>query len=367
MTGEKEFPKRAFSPLLRGLWRRAAGARRQGICIGGYAGCGNLGDDAILQAYLNGLRDRRETRPVVVLSGSPRRDSKRFGVRCVSRRNPLAILAVFLQCEEFLCGGGSLLQNVTGERSLLYYLFLLRTARALGCRPSLLAAGIGPIEGEKARERLLSALRLCERVEVRDSDSQRFLLSLGVERYRLRLVPDPAQELAAPPPERLSFLLSENGIATGTRYLCAVLRPADPTLPLSPLTVAASIRTVCEKHGLLPVFLVFDSHRDAAVTHEVCKRTNGRIIRLREASDALAVLSGAEFTLAMRFHALVLSHSVGTPALGLSHSLSETKLESFCRSVSFPHLRLPEVSIVSLALELEDALGKKEDFRGENS
>lgn len=358
MTDRQDLPRRPFSIGFLSLLKRAAGARRRGICIGGYAGCGNLGDDAILQGYLLGLREQKDPRPIVVLSGSPRRDSRRFGVRCISRRNPFAILAAFLRCEEFLCGGGSLLQNATGNLSLFYYLFLIRVAHALGCRPSLLAAGIGPIHGERQWARLRSALRLCERVEVRDADSHRLLLNLGVERHRLKQVADPAQALPTPPPERLAFLLSENGISSSTDYFCAILRPTDPDFPLSPLKLSASIRAFSERCDLLPVFLVFDPRLDSRLTQQICTRTGGKIIRLREVSDALAILSGAKLTVAMRFHALLLSSSVGTPALGISHSVDEQKIESLCRSASFPHLRLPEVGIVALTIALEELYRK---------
>ena len=115
--------KRARSWALRGR-----GGYEGSVCIGGYAGCGNLGDDAILQGYLekraaDGTRGR-----VTVLAGHPRRSSRRFGVRCVGRKNPIAVLWALLSSESLLCGGGSLLQNATGDLSLYYYLALVRCA-----------------------------------------------------------------------------------------------------------------------------------------------------------------------------------------------------------------------------------------------
>ncbi len=361
MTDQKNPPRLPFGSRILSRFKRAIRARRRGICIGGYAGCGNLGDDAILLAYLDERRRQERPSPITVLSGNPTRDSRRFGVKCVSRRNPFAILAAFLRCEEFLCGGGSLLQNATGNLSLSYYLFLIRAAHALGCRPSLLAAGIGPIRGEKQWARLLSTLRLCRRVEVRDADSHRLLLNMGIDRYRLRLVSDPASALPAPPPERRSFLLAENGIREDEDYFCVILRPVDRALSLAPLTLAASVRAFAERRGLLPIYLLFDEKQDLRLTQHLRAKTGGKILRLREPADALAILSGARLTVAMRYHALVLSHAVGTPAIGISHSLDEGKLESFCRSVSFPHVRLPEESIVSLTLALE----REKDLGGE--
>ena len=114
--------------------------RRFDPSIGGYAGSGNMGDDAILQGYLEGLT-AEEKRRTVVLSGSPRWDGRRFGVRCVGRMRILSVALCMLRSDAFFLGGGSLLQNGTGNLSLLYYLGLLRLARFCSCKTEILAGG----------------------------------------------------------------------------------------------------------------------------------------------------------------------------------------------------------------------------------
>ena len=81
--------------------------RKYDLCIGGYAGCGNLGDDAILEGYLASLSAEQRKFRTVILTGRPRRDGRRFGVRCVGRKNLFSIFRCFLQSKVFVCGGGS--------------------------------------------------------------------------------------------------------------------------------------------------------------------------------------------------------------------------------------------------------------------
>ena len=396
------------------LLRRLAGARPGTVCIGGYAGCGNIGDDAILQGFLarvtsegmprvvrrgadafpqdsyrtachssgskplsgNASTEQQSSsacactdpphgpnllRRFTVLSGAPKRDARRFGVRCVNRKNPVSLLLAFLRSEYFLCGGGSLLQNATGHLSLCYYLGLLRMARLCGCRTALLSAGIGPLHGELAQQAVARELNHCVQVNLRDHDSLRSLSALGVRRELLSLSPDPAFFMPTPPPSRLPFLLREAGIPLHTGYFCVALHAPCGSSPDLMRVIKASLRHIAEAHSLLPVFLLFDTKADGYPSARISEAVGGRVLHLREASDAVAVISGARFLFSMRLHALIFSVIACTPALALSVSAYETKLASFARSAGIPHLHSP--SIVTLVDELERLMTNRDKIR----
>ena len=394
------------------LLRRLVGAKPGTVCVGGYAGCGNIGDDAILQGFLSRVTSEGMPRVVrcgtdtfpqdayrtachssgskplsgnapaeqqsssacavpphgpnllrrfTVLSGAPKRDARRFGVRCVNRKNPVSLLLAFLRSEYFLCGGGSLLQNATGNLSLCYYLGLLRMARLCGCHTALLSAGIGPLHGELAQQAVARELNHCVQVNLRDHDSLRSLSALGVRRELLSLSPDPALFMPTPPPSRLPFLLREAGIPLQAGYFCVVLHAPCESSPELMRVIKASIRHIAEVHGLLPVFLLFDTKADGYPSAHISKAVDGKVLHLREASDAVAVISGARFLFAMRLHALIFSVIACTPALALSVSAYETKLASFARSAGIPHLHSP--SIVTLVDEMERLMINRDKIR----
>ncbi len=323
--------------------------RRFDRCIGGYAGCGNLGDDAILQAYLEKL-SRAERRKTVVLSGDPRRDSRRFGVKCVGRKDLFAVAVCFLRSERFLCGGGSLLQNGTGDLSLSYYLGLLWLARICGCKTEILAGGIGPIRGERAEKAVVRELQKCRRIGLRDENSRRWLEERGIPKETMTVEEDPALRLRQPDGMRTLYLKKEAGIPLDRPYVCVVLRSGDGGCLQA---VADALKRLAAEDGLMPVFLVFDRAQDAEITRTVCKNTGGITVKLREAVDGLAMISGCACLLSMRLHGLIFAASVGVPAVGISPTEDEPKLASFCHAHGIPHFTPSQLNVEKVVERLE--------------
>ncbi len=162
------------------------------LLVGGYFGCGNLGDDAILLGLLQLLREQAPEIRVSVLSGDLRATRALCRGKAYRRKSPLALLRAFLSADAFLLGGGSLLQNRTGRLSLAYYLGLLRLSRLLKKPAALFAAGIGPLLGEADQRKTCLALSSLSHVGLRDPLSLSLLRSLGLPSSLLSLGSDPA-------------------------------------------------------------------------------------------------------------------------------------------------------------------------------
>ncbi|MFC1522626.1 polysaccharide pyruvyl transferase family protein [Elusimicrobiota bacterium] len=98
------------------------------IILAGYFGCGNFGDDWILECCLNDLEYLGITRKNVILwpKAFPR-------LRTMSRESHIIFL-------------GGLWQDKTSMRSLLYYILCANTAHLISANPLIFyGAGIGPI------------------------------------------------------------------------------------------------------------------------------------------------------------------------------------------------------------------------------
>ena len=162
------------------------------LLVGGYFGCGNLGDDAILLGLLQLLREQAPEIRVSVLSGDLRATRSLCRAKVYRRKSPLSLLRAFLSADAFLLGGGSLLQNRTGRLSLAYYLGLLRLSRLLKKPAALFAAGIGPLLGEADQRKTRLALSSLSHVGLRDPLSLSLLRSLGLSSSLLSLGSDPA-------------------------------------------------------------------------------------------------------------------------------------------------------------------------------
>ena len=67
-----------------------------------------------------------------------------------------------------ISGGGSLLQDATSTKSLLYYTWVMRTAESAGVPVMVYANGIGPIQREKNRIRAAAAVTGWELADLSD-------------------------------------------------------------------------------------------------------------------------------------------------------------------------------------------------------
>ena len=328
------------------------------LTVGGYFGCGNTGDDAILLGFLTAVRELSPQTRIIALTAAPRQSSRRFGIRCVNRKNPIAVRLALLRSRAFLCGGGSLLQNVTSNRSLSYYLGLLRLAARLRVTCVLYAAGIGPLIGKSARIRTLQTLNRCRYISLRDEHSFRYLSAQGTDMSLLHLGADPAFLMPPPPSGRAVSILREFGVPTEQRYLCVVLRGGtSAALPRSILLTA--VRIICRKNNLFPLFPVFDERLDREATQRAAGEIGGRVIVLREPADATALLSVCEVGISMRLHALILATSVATPVIGISANAEDNKIAAFAKSAGQDFIAPEHLTVAELVEKCELAIAER--------
>lgn len=327
------------------IYRKVRRGRDKGglrVLIGGYFGCGNCGDEAILAGILQELDSEMPHAQITVLTASPRETSLRFGVRTLYRCDT-AIPAEMAETDLFLLGGGSLLTDITSARSLGYYVGLVELARRSGCRVAIRAAGIGPFCTEKSYRLAAHALRCADEITVRD----RLSLRIAKKMCRVRqsdlgasqasdhsislptLTADPALSLPPPDPDRKRYLLSALAIGEG-QYFALALRP----LPGSPemterlvYSLSRLIRSAAKQTGKTPLFLSMHRAEDPTFSALVAKRTGGRLLPPLSPSDTEAVLSACAFALPMRLHAMILAHRASIPILALSY---DQKTDAFC-------------------------------------
>ena len=263
-----------------------------------------------------------------------------------------------LKADVFLLGGGSLLQNVTSNRSLCYYLFLVRLSRFLGKPTVLYAAGIGPLLGERAKKRTAKALSHCRYISLRDEGSKRFLVSIGVDASKLHSGADSALLIPLPSPAHLRFMLSRmclDELPNG--FLCVVLKGGNKLDRLRAILLAA-VRTVCQKRGIMPVLAIFDRRLDESDTRAAAKELDTPVVICQTPLEAQAVLSKAQTVLTMRLHAMILATAMATPALGIVSDARDKKLTAFARLSGQEILDEGETDVPTLAQRLETLLEK---------
>jgi polysaccharide pyruvyl transferase CsaB len=148
------------------------------VLICGYYGEHNLGDDALLAVLLQQLP--QGCRPVVT-ARDQQQVRRLFGVQTTDRTRLAAVLRALAGCDALVLGGGSLLQDATSLRSLIYYAVLMAAARLQGKPVVLWAQGLGPLRRRRSRALVRALLPQATAISWRDGASAALARSWGVE------------------------------------------------------------------------------------------------------------------------------------------------------------------------------------------
>ena len=302
-TVREKFSMDATAERQRAIYR-AVLTERRGIVISGAYGCGNRGDELMLEALLRGIRRDAPESAVTVLSHRPKETERRFDVDSIQYLDFPRIARSLRRANTLLLGGGNLLQDDTSRRSLAYYLALLRTGHRLGCRCILPSAGLGPLSEGGWRKTAKTLNECAERIVFRERASLEAAKAHGITKPVLEPGRDAALDTAVPEAERGEALL-----------FCP--RPLRGGTEIT-RRFAGEAAAFASAHGMRIVFLAMNVRSDAPVCRELSREFGGTAADAPEDTASLAkIFASAAFTVSMRLHALTLSYLAGTPRLGI--------------------------------------------------
>ena len=292
--------------------------KRADIVLCGYYGCGNTGDDALLRGAIARAGECYPKYSVCALTARGRGDNERFGIKCVKRKSLLPGLYTVSRAKIFVFGGGTLLQDHTSKRSLIYYLFLLRYAQHHGVKCELWGNGIGPLRVRLLRLLTARALGGCAYIGVRDTRSGLCIHALtGGNCVRPVVESDLAVAIGASSDARVSFLLKRLGLGESRPFAVVALRgknfikmSREERRELSRLlNTLKKIKT----SGIEILFVELCPREDSLLTERIRGAFGGIVVRGLSPSDLIGVFSKAKIVCASRYHALIFAHLAGTP------------------------------------------------------
>ncbi len=323
------------------------------VLLSGYYGFGNVGDEAILASTVESLRAMNPSLEISVLSANPEETARVYDVVTYDRMSPRLIIKAIVESDLVVFGGGSLLQDDSSFRSLLYYLSIIFGARILGRPAVVYANGIGPIHSWVGRMLTRLALSTVKRVTVRDPESERLLKRIGVTKP-VRVTADPAFLLSPCSPERRDEILRKAGVDGDDPIVWLALRPgkAPDNFYLSFVPAIQYLRS----KGYHPCLLVMQEQDKslAPVINEALSKKGleaAPYVSGTTPRETLALLQKSAFCLGMRLHTLILAARAGVPFIGVE---IDPKLGAFCRATGCPVMPDPaESENADLVLEFE--------------
>ena len=307
---------------------------RPDAVISGYYGFGNLGDESLLDIIATSIARRMPGVRVAALAHRPRRATAMTGLKCISRYNYFSVSRNLRRAALLISGGGSLLQDATSRRNLLYYAGIIRMAEHRNTKVCVLANGIGPIEYGYDRKFAKKALDSAEFISLRDTGSLGELEEIGVKgKNSIRVTSDPAFLIDPADEKKLSAVRESAGLSE--RYFAVSVRPltkrnkgSKEALTGKDMEIAGAVARVAaeisRETGMTALVIPMQEAQDT----EMCRETAHEAERLgcrtvtyapESAGVLCGLLGGAEFLIGMRLHSIIFASSSATPVIGLSY------------------------------------------------
>lgn len=306
------------------------------IVISGYYGFNNAGDEAMLTAIVESLRKLEPEVALTVISGNPTETKTKYNVESIYRFDAPQILTVLKNTDLLVSGGGSLLQDVTSKKSLLYYLTVIAAAKHFGKKVMLFAQGIGPIRCGFLRTLTKWVCRKADLITVRDEESKSELVRLGIPEEQVHVTADAVLSLDTVSRFKGMDILKKAGLDLEKPVIGVSVRHwEDDKLCLQELGKA--LHRIGEDQGAQVVLLPLQNPVDIPVCDDLSfyipDIPQSKVVLLHDkytTEEFLSIIANFKLLVGMRLHALVFAAVMQVPFLAISY---DPKVDAFVKAV----------------------------------
>lgn len=293
--------------------------------LSGYFGFKNFGDEAILSVLVKKLKQDKHR--LTIISSDPKYTIKQYKhIRSVYTFKIPDIIGAISKSDVLISGGGSLLQDVTSIKSLIYYLLIIFLGLMLHKKVIIFAQGIGPINNKFGQFLTKTLLKHCNYVSVRDNKSFELLKSWGIN---ADLLCDPIFSTQIENSEKRDVVAVQlrNFRTMSEDFIDRLAQKIVKEFPQKEIEIY--------------------SFQDA-IDLEVCKKLE-QSLKLLDNSTKITLYSGltndeiveriskAKYLIAMRFHAIIIGLLAKSNILSINYDI---KVEKISKEFGLPMIDL---------------------------
>ncbi len=293
--------------------------------LSGYYGFKNFGDEAILSVLVNKLQQNKDS--VTVISSNPDYTKSLYKhIRAIKTFDFNNIIPAIYKSDILISGGGSLLQDVTSLKSLIYYLLIIFIALFFRKKVIIFAQGIGPINSRFGEFFTKVLLKNCTYISVRDKKSHELMQQWGINSD---LLCDPIFSLNVPDNSKNKTVAIQlrNCKGMSNDFLD---RLADSV-----------------SRNFSDFNIEIYSFQDS-IDLDICKTFEQNINMLNPEikttvlsemsnNEIIESLSKSEYLISMRFHAIIIGLLAGVKTLGINYDI---KVEKLAKEFNLPLIDL---------------------------
>ncbi len=265
--------------------------KKPSICLVGFFGYNNLGDEETLNSAIHQFKER-EIGNIAILSGKSfynRRQEKR--IKIYNRMDTTAIANAVNSSDILILCGGNLLQNETSTRSLLYYSQIISYARSKNKRIYMISSGFGEIRGALGMHLIAKSIAACDFCGCRTT----YDLNLAIKyTSNVRLMPD------------LCFLLPERPSASEKRNFAWIVTKRSKI-------ATSEIKRIEKARGLTPILIMLYKNEDKDILERVSD-INIKSYAPHSFEKLAGILSECSFTICERLHGAIFSMLCHVPS-----------------------------------------------------
>jgi len=276
------------------------------ILISGYYGFNNSGDDAILKILVDQLKLIEYPVEIVALSNNVEQTELEYKVRAINRYNLSTIIKEMKDCDLFISGGGTLLQDGTSNRSLYYYLTILKLAKKYCYKTMIFANGMGPIKSKFNKKLTKNLLEQVDYITLRDYNSLEFLKTLGLRNKNVEVTFDPVFMMKPIDDFKILEIFKEENINIDKKCIAISVRNWDHLDDIKDNVV----NLIKKLEMNFEILLVPMQHpNDDILSKNIIKMSKCKDIKILKnhynADELIGIMSKMDYVIAMRYHALI--------------------------------------------------------------
>ena len=342
-------------------WRESH-SPQYNIVMSGYYGFNNTGDEAIMLSMHKNISSMGNNYHLTVLSKKPKDTMEKYGIEAVYRFGMGDVWRTLRQADVVLSGGGSLLQDSTSTRSLLYYLSITAMAKLMRKKVMLYANGIGPVSGRRNRWLVKQVVNRADLITLREENSYEELLSMGVNPKKCFVTADPVFTMDGIEKKEAKELLVAEGIPLDKPMVVVSVRNwKDMDQFIGRFAKLCDV--LVEKYDRTVVFVAMQVPNDITVSEKVRVKMKQDAYILQNSytpKEMMGMISLADFTLSMRLHTLIFAAKQNVPLIGFVY---DPKIAYYLEKLDMPSGgKLKEFDMDETLALVDDVIANRETY-----